>query len=88
MRRGKLKITCALHGRALVLPTFALATLPDIPNELLFTITHDLNNQFLFNLGLTCRRLNTIALDCFFSKNDIQGPAGGYFLPDLSKNLP
>jgi hypothetical protein len=59
-----------------------LATLPDLPNELLLIVFQDLDNQSLFNLGLTCRRMNTVALNHFFSKNDIQDPGGGYFLPN------
>jgi hypothetical protein len=66
-----------LSGRSL-----ELATLPDLPNELLFIIFHDLDNQCLFNLSLTCRRMNTVALNHFFSKNDIQDPGGGHFLPN------
>ena len=62
--------------------SLALATLPDLPNELLLTIFHDLDNQTLFNLGLICRRMNTVALGYFFSRNDIQDPGGGYFLPN------
>ena len=62
----------------------ALATLPDLPNELLFIIFHDLDNQTLFNLGLTCRRMNTVALEKFFSRNNIQDPGGGYFHPNKS----
>ena len=64
-----------------------LATLPDLPNELLFIIFHDLDNQSLFNLGLTCRRVNTVALNYFFSKYDIHDPGGGYFLPNPFNKL-
>ena len=66
-------------------PSFALATLTDLPNELLLIVIHDLDNQSLFNLGLTCRRMNTVALNYFFSKNNIQDPARGYFLFNLLK---
>jgi len=66
-------------------PSSALATLPDLPNELLFIIIHDLDNESLFNLGLTCQRMNTIAFNYFFSKNNTTDPARGYFLPEPLK---
>jgi len=66
-------------------PSFAFATLPDLPNELLLIIMHDLTNQTLYNLGLTCRRMNTVALKYFFSENNIQDPGRGYFFPNLLK---
>jgi len=68
-------------------PSFPLATLPDLPNELLLIVIRELDNESLFNLGLTCQRMNTIALNHFFSKNNIQDPARGYFLPE-SCDLP
>ena len=37
-------------------PSFAL-TLSDLPNELLFLIIHDLDNQSLLNLGVTTASL-------------------------------
>lgn len=80
--RMVLELTWSKTSKRVSGPSLALATLPDLPNELLFIIFHDLDNQTLFNLGLTCRRMNTVALNHFFSKNDIQDPGGGYFLPD------
>jgi hypothetical protein len=53
-----LKTSKGPSGRSL-----ALATLPDLPNELLFVVFQDLNNQALFNLGLTRRRMNTVAFN-------------------------
>src|SRR5437016_1684783 len=60
-------------------PSSALATLTDLPNELLsMIVTDDLDNECLLNLGLTCRRMNTIALNYFFFKNKIQDPGTAF----------
>src|SRR6267378_3324214 len=68
-------------------PSFELAMLADLPHELLFAIIHDLDNESLFNLSLTCRRMNTIALNHFFSKNGIRHTGAGYSIP-LRTDLP
>jgi hypothetical protein len=53
----------------------------DLPNELLFLIVEDLDNETLLNLGLTCRQMNFIALDHFFVINNIRDPRRGWFSP-------
>lgn len=57
------------------------ATLPNLPNELLFLVIEHLDNDALLNLGLTCQRMNVIAFNHFFSANDIHNPGSGCFNP-------
>lgn len=66
----------------------APATLPDLPNELLLLVIEALDNKALLNLGLTCRRMNIIAFDHFFSANSIQNPGEGWFIAYLTSPPP
>ena len=56
-------------------------TLPNFPDELLLLVIEDLDNEALLNLGHTCRRMNAIAFNHFFSANSIRDPGGGWFNP-------
>ena len=66
----------------------APATLPDLPNELLLLVIEGLDNEALLNLGLTCRRMNVIAFNHFFSSNNIRNPGGGWFNPYVTSPPP
>jgi hypothetical protein len=50
-----------------------------LPNELLFLIIQGLDNASILNLGLTCRLMNSIALNHFFFINNISDPTTGRF---------
>ena len=63
------------NGNVVPAPT----TLPDFPNEILLLVIEDLDNEALLNLGLTCRRMNIIALNHFFSVNNIRSLGEGWF---------
>jgi len=63
------------------------ATFWELPNELLILIIQGLDNTSILNLGLTCRLMNSIALNYFFFLNDIGGPAIGGF-SSLSNRQP
>jgi len=56
------------------------ATLCDLPTELLLEIIQHLDNPALLNLGLTCRCVNTLALDTFFVNNNIGNPKLGWLI--------
>ena len=56
------------------------ATLWELPNELLLLIIQDLDNASIFNFGLTCRLMNSIALNYFFVLNNITGLGLGRFV--------
>jgi len=53
------------------------ATLCDLPTELHLEIIQHLDNPELLNLGLTCRCVNTLALETFFYNNNIRNPKSG-----------
>lgn len=55
-------------------------TLCDLPGELLMEIIQRLDNPALVNLGLTCHHLHFLALNTFFSNNDIHDPKGGWLV--------
>jgi len=57
-----------------------MATLCDLPTELLLQIIQHLDNPALLNLGLTCRCVNTLALDAFFVNNYIRNPKLGWLV--------
>lgn len=57
----------------------APTTLWELPNELLCLIIQGLDNASILNLGLTCRLMNTMALNYFFLINNIGDPATGRF---------
>ncbi|TFK61318.1 hypothetical protein BDN72DRAFT_466059 [Pluteus cervinus] len=45
------------------------ATIISLPNELLLWIFQDLDSQILFDLGISCRRLNSVALPSFIQRS-------------------
>lgn len=55
-----------------------VATLCDLPEELLLEIIQHLDNPALLSLGLTCRCVHFLALDTLFSNNNIHSPKSGW----------
>ena len=55
-----------------------VATLCDLPVELLLEIIQRLDNPALLSLGLACRCVHALALDTLFSKNNIRNPRSGW----------
>ncbi|KIM41225.1 hypothetical protein M413DRAFT_445266 [Hebeloma cylindrosporum] len=57
---------------------YTMATLCDLPTEVLLEIIQQLDNPALVNLARTCHCVHFLALDTFFSKNDIWEPKSGW----------
>ena len=55
-----------------------VATLCDLPAEILLEIIQHLDNPALLSLGRTCRCVHTLALDTLFSNNNIRDPKSGW----------
>ena len=55
-----------------------VATLCDLPVEILLGIIQHLDNPALLSLGRTCRCVHTLALDTLFFNNNIRDPKSGW----------
>ena len=61
-------------------PSNMTTTLCDLPMDLLLEIIQHLDNPALLSLGLTCRCVSSLALDTFFSNNNIHDPRSGWLI--------
>jgi len=57
-----------------------ITTFCDLPMEILLEIVQLLDNPALLNLGLACRCVHSIALDTFFTNNNIRDPKSGWLV--------
>jgi len=51
-----------------------------LPTELVHEVISHLDNASLFQLGLTCQRLQYISLNTYFERNNIQCPSDGWLV--------
>jgi F-box domain. len=55
-----------------------MATLIDLPPELLLQVTHHLDDESLLNLAATSTTLNSLSISIYFDRHEIDNPSSGH----------